>query len=74
MQIHIIIYLCEHGAVIVGLISTTGIGWRPSPRHPPHSALIGGVSEEGLPQNWMDVLSHRGYNILGLRDPGGDGS
>jgi hypothetical protein len=25
MQIHIIIYLCEHGAVIVGLISTRGL-------------------------------------------------
>jgi hypothetical protein len=32
------------------------------------------VSGEGLPRNWMNVLSHGGYNIYGLGDPGGGGS
>jgi hypothetical protein len=32
------------------------------------------VSGDGLSQNWMVVLSHGGYNIYGLRDPGGGGS
>jgi hypothetical protein len=32
----------------VGLISTKGIGWRPSPCHPPLSTLIGGVTNRSV--------------------------
>jgi hypothetical protein len=32
------------------------------------------VSGEGLSRNWMVVLSHRGYNIYGLGEPGGGSS
>jgi hypothetical protein len=32
------------------------------------------VSGEGLSWNWMNVLSHGGYNIYELGDPGGGGS
>jgi hypothetical protein len=31
------------------------------------------VSGEGLRRSALVVLSHRGYNIYGLGDPGGDG-
>jgi hypothetical protein len=39
-----------------------------------HCELCGffSVSGEGLQRNALVILSHRGYNIQGLGDPGGD--